>query len=299
MKKIYHLLLLGLLSGASLQAQNVYDFSGGERPTEPEKRPRERMADFNDFPYLHLRVSPSLALPLGAFGDGTDAPESGFAKRGWGYNADLVLYVFHWGSRQGAASHSFGLSIQGGWSKYPVQEALGQVLDNRYSSPEALATNWQVERADWRGGHFGIGLAYLFLANQRLMMNIEAMMGGMGLQEPNYRIEQGNYIPSGYGSFFGAARINAEGSDSNILVGIYQLGIGYMMTKRWGIKAGVALMHGRWEQRAERYLSTPSATGISLQRVVEDYRKPFVALNLQVGLCLSLGGRWEDLFDEE
>ena len=299
MKRIACLCFLGLWGTTLLQAQNVYDFSGGERPTEPEKTRRERTAEFNDFPYLHLRVSPALTLPLGALGASSDAPESGFAGMGWGYNADLILYIFHLERGQGLFAHSFGMSMRGGWSKYPLQDAFEQQLDNKYSSNAALATQWQARRSDWRGGHFGLGLAYLFLANQRFMLNIEAMFGGLNLKAPDYQIAQGNYIPPGYGSFFEGARLPPLDDNNSTFVGIYQCGIGYMMTKRWGIKAGVELMHGVWSGRAERFLTVPAGEGVNLQRTVEEYRKPFVALNFQVGLCLSLGGRWEDLLSDD
>ncbi len=298
MKKIPCILLLCLLSSTNI-AQNVYDFSGEERPTEPEKHRRERMTEFNDFPYLHLRLSPSLTLPLGALGASSDAPESGFAGMGWGYNADMVLYIFHWERSQSLQAHSIGLSFRGGWSKYSMQEAFSELLNDKYSNNTALATRWEANRADWRGGHFGIGFAYLFLMNQRFMFNVEAMFGGLNLQAPDYRVEQGNYIPPGYGSFFGAARLPPLDDNNSTFVGIYQCGIGYMMTKRWGIKAGVELMHGVWLGRAERFLTVPAGEGVNLQRTVEEYRKPFVALNFQVGLCLSLGGRWEDLLSDD
>jgi hypothetical protein len=298
MKKITFLCFLACWSTMLLQAQNVYDF-GKDSPIEEKKERRERATDFNDFPYIHLRFSPSLTLPIGAFGSALDVPRSGFAGMGWGYNADLLLYIFHLERGQGLLAHSFGMSVRGGWSKYPLQDAFEELMENKYNSPAALATKWQARRADWRGGHFGLGLAYLFIANQRLMINVEAMFGGLNLKAPNYQIDEGNYIPPGYGGFFEVARLPALDDNESVFVGIYQLGIGYMMTKRWGLKVGAELMHGNREQRAERYVTLPSGAGVSLQRITETYQQPFLALNFQVGLCFSLGGRWEDLHSSD
>ncbi|MCC5945341.1 MAG: hypothetical protein JJT94_10420 [Bernardetiaceae bacterium] len=247
---------------------------------------------FSDFPTFQLRLSSGPSYALGGFASIDESPRSGFAGSGLHHDFALGFYPFRKAANQKRTVHCVGPIFGYSFGNNSFnQTPLNNIFHSLYDTPDALATTWQNHRSAWQRHHFNMGVSYIYLVAQRLMVGVDASFGAIVLRMPAYHIDNGNYVPEGWAHFFSEQRASPFGNNLG-MAGSYSLSISYLVSDYIGIRTGGQFMHGSVMHESEVYDTWLTGNGLAIARRLESQRQPIRLFNLQLGVFLNVGSFW-------
>jgi hypothetical protein len=163
-------------------------------------------------PVVQFQGDYGVARPMGAF-KRTNSSNSGFAQEGVYWNVLMTIFLTHreaprYDEYSPVLQHYFGFGAGYHNHKMPVDVAAIEAnLERAFETPLAGQTSFfadsTLDNQRWNIHFVSFSLDYMLMVNRWFTFKLSPFVGvGWTNQRPRYFIDQGNYVPEGYGRFF-------------------------------------------------------------------------------------------------